>query len=106
MSILIGASLDLKKINKSKIKDGRYLDVTIAIHDQLNDYQQNVSVFESVSKQEKETPGFKKTYIGNGRIVWRDDGVEVQRPAPREPAMPDASDMPQTSSQPGDDLPF
>ena len=45
MATIASISLDVKKIDKSKLKDGRYLNLDLSIRDELNQYGQNVSVY-------------------------------------------------------------
>ena len=71
MSAIINASIDLAKIEKSKIyeKDGRkYLSLSISLNDETR-YGNNVSIAISQSKEEREAKT-QKTFIGNGKVVW------------------------------------
>lgn len=86
MAILVNASIDLTKIDKSKIfeKDGKkWLNLTIALNDEVTQYGQNVSISVSQSKEEKDQP---KTYLGNGKIVWSNgkvmNAIPKDAPAP------------------------
>ena len=76
MATIASISLDIKKIDKSKLKDGRYLNLDLSIRDELNQYGQNVSVYYNRSKEErhKEVP---KEYLGNGKIVWTDGNIST-----------------------------
>ena len=74
MATLVSVSLDVTKITKSKIKKGQYLDVTVSINDETNQYGQNVAVYESQSKEERESKN-NKNFIGNGKVVWTQDGT-------------------------------
>lgn len=97
MAILINASIDLAKIDKSKIieKDGKkYLNLTVSVNDEVNQYNQNVSISVAQSKDEKGQP---KTYLGNGRVVW-ENGVM--------PKKVETSQSAPTTSSGDDDLPF
>jgi hypothetical protein len=76
MGTLINASLDVSKITKSKIKDGRWLNVTISINDETGTYGHNTGVYESLSKDERDA-GEKRNYIGNGKVVWTDGTIVV-----------------------------
>lgn len=71
MSTIVNASLDLSKIEKSKIikgKKGSYINVTMFINDEVDQYGNNTSVIVSQTKEEREakTP---RVYLGNGRTV-------------------------------------
>ena len=75
MSKLLTGSIDLNKIDRSKIvstnKDGKpfengakYLNVVIWINDEADQYGNNASIQISQSKEEREA-GAKSIYIGN-----------------------------------------
>lgn len=94
MARIITASIDLTKIDKSKIKttdkDGnpfkngaKYLEITIGINDEENKYGQDTSISISQSKEEREskTP---KIYLGNGKTVWTDAKYTPATPAQAE----------------------
>lgn len=75
MSAIIQMSIDLSKIDKSKLKDGKYLNVNISVNDETR-YDNNVSMCYSQSKEEREA-GAKKVYFANGRVVWTDSVIKV-----------------------------
>jgi hypothetical protein len=97
---IINASMDLTKIDKSKINKhangAKYYNITIYLNDEPNKFGQNVSIATSISKEEREA-GVKQTYIGNGKVV-------MDKPASGEPK-PQA---PESFKPLGDfnDLPF
>jgi len=75
MSKLLTGSIDLSKIDKTKIvstdKNGKpfengakYLNVVVWINDEADKYGNNASIQISQSKEERES-GVKATYIGN-----------------------------------------
>ena len=72
MAKLISASIDLTKIDKSKIKekDGhKYYDITIALNDEKDKYGNDCSITEGQTKEERLAKE-KKTYLGNGKVIW------------------------------------
>ena len=75
MSSVISLSIDLTKITKSRLKDGKYLQTTISINDETK-YGNNVSMYESQSKEER-TSKAPRTYIANGRVVWTEGEIAV-----------------------------
>ena len=92
MSTLINASIDLSKIDKSKIKTtdkfgqpfkngAKYLDVNIWINDEADQYGNIASISISQSKEEREA-GAKRVYIGNGKPVQQQQQAPAQQPAP------------------------
>ena len=76
MATIANISLDVKKIDKSKLKDGRYLNLDLSIQDELNQYGQNISVFYNRSKEEREKQK-PKEYLVNGKIVWTDGNIST-----------------------------
>ena len=93
MSSLINVSINLDKIDKSKIikgQKGKYLNLTISVNDEINTYGQNASIFESCEK------GEDKNYIGNGKVIWTDG--KITKASKTEQA--------QNTEQVDDDLPF
>lgn len=84
MSTLISLSIDVSKITKSKIKDGKYLDVTISVDDATNQWGKNASIYESQTKEEREAKA-SKAYIGGGKVVWTDGSIKVAEKSSNEP---------------------
>lgn len=94
MAILINASFNKEKITLNKVKDGKWVNLTIAINDEVDQYGNNVVIIESQTKDEKDSKE-KKVYLGNGKVVWKNsDSVEV---------IPNKKKTDDTS---GDDTPF
>lgn len=75
MSAIIQMSIDVSKIDKSKLKDGKYLNVNISVNDETR-YDNNVSMCYSQSKEEREA-GAKKVYFANGRVIWTNNVIKV-----------------------------
>lgn len=103
MATLASGSINLSKIQKDKLVDGKtgkWLPLNFSINDEVDQYGNNVSISIAQSKEEREakTP---KVYLGNGKVVWT-NGTNVDVP-PREgqTAAPKA-----TETQSDDDLPF
>jgi hypothetical protein len=72
MATILSASLNVAKIDSTKLIDGRtgkFLNVTITINDEVDKFGNNASIFESQTKEEREakTP---KNYLGNGKVIW------------------------------------
>lgn len=74
MAGLINISLDLSKIDKTKIKDGKYLNAIVSLGNETNQYGQNASVYISQTKEEREAKS-NKIYFGNGKVVWNDGNI-------------------------------
>jgi len=80
MSTILNAGIDLTKIEKSKIikgKKGSYINVTIFINDEIDQFGNNASVIMSQTKEEREakTP---RVYLGNGRTVGGNSQPKVE----------------------------
>lgn len=72
MSALINLSI--------KGKDGQYKNYTISISDEANEYGQNVSMYVSQTKEQREAKE-KRQYVANGSVVWTDGNIVA---APRK----------------------
>lgn len=99
MSAIISASIDLSKIDKSKIKEhsngGKYYSIQIFVNDNTDSYGNNVGVCDAQTKEEREAKE-KKKYLGNGKVVYS-SGIST----------PQRTEQPQQPAQePQDDLPF
>ena len=75
MATIINLSIDLTKIDKSKLVDGKYLNTQVFINDESK-YGNNVSMAYSQSKEERESK-VQKQYIANGRVVFTTGSVSV-----------------------------
>ena len=100
MASLITASINLSKIDKSKIiegKKGQYLPITISLNDDLDQFGNQGSMTISQSKEERDAKA-EKSYLGNVKVVWTNgDNVAA---APRD------EQQTQINSTVKDDLPF
>jgi hypothetical protein len=75
MGAIIQMSIDLTKIDKAKLKDGKYLNVTLSVNDETR-YDNNVSMCYNQTKDERDA-GAKKVFFANGRVVWTDGAIKV-----------------------------
>jgi len=78
MASLISCSIDLSKVSEGVLKDGKYLQITIAVNDKT-EFNHNAGIFFSQSKEDREG-GVAREYIGNGRVIWTDGKVSVAEP--------------------------
>ena len=84
MASIIATSIDLTKIPKDKIidgKKGKYLPITITVNDEVDQFGNQGPVIVSQSKDEREAK-MEKTYLGNVQVVWTNG--EFPSPPPRE----------------------
>jgi hypothetical protein len=100
MAQLFSASLDVSKISKDKLikgAKGNYLNITISVNDEADQYGNVLSIYESHTKEEREAKE-KKNYIANGKLVWSSDGGSTAQSAPAKTApasiVEEESDLP------------
>ena len=99
MAQLFSASLDVSKISKDKLvkgDKGTYLNITVSINDEEDNYGNVLSITESQTKEERESKS-KKNYLGNGKLVWSSDGGTPAKKAPAPAPTPTVEEQ---------DLPF
>ena len=81
MAKIITASIDLNKIDKAKVQTvdkngnpfknkGKYLNISITINDEPDQYGNHASIKVNQTKEEREK-GEPTVYLGNGKIVWQ-----------------------------------
>ena len=84
MASIINFSIDLTKIPKDKIidgKKGKYLPVTLTLNDELDNFDNNGPVIVAQTKEEREAKT-AKVYLGNAKVNWTNgQNVDV---APRD----------------------
>ena len=91
MASIIATSIDLTKIPKDKIiegKKGKYLPITITLNDELDQFGNSGPIVVQQSKEEREAKA-AKVYLGNVKVVWTNDvnvGVAPKDVAPAQPA--------------------
>lgn len=73
MSKLMSLSIDLSKIDKSKIIEGKngakYYNLTIDLKDEKDQYGNDLTAWTTLTKEERESKA-NKTYLGNGKIIY------------------------------------
>ena len=98
MSSLINVSLRVDSLPKEKFvagKDGKvFYNFTVAINDETNQFGQNVSIYDSQTKEERDAKK-PKTYLGNGKVVWNNGTiVNAEKEVKQEVTETVASDFP------------
>ena len=108
MASIISANIDLTKIDKAKIyegKKGKYYPITIVLNDELGQYGDSGYIQTEQNKEERDAK-LPKSYLGNVKVVWS-NGSNVSA-APREGDSGGQTQQgfapPQAASEP--DLPF
>ena len=69
MSQIISISIDLEKVDKTKLVKGKYLNLTVLVNDSKDQYDNDCSVIHQQTKEEREAKSPKK-FLGNGRVVY------------------------------------
>lgn len=101
MATIATISIDLNKLDKSKIIKGKngakYYNLYITINDQTDQYGNNVQVSEPQTKEQRDAKE-KKVFYGNGKVFWTDGKSTI--------AEKKVSTAPVESQNTNDDLPF
>jgi hypothetical protein len=87
---IVSGSIDLNKLDKSKIKEhangAKYYPVLIMLNDEADKYGNDCSIATGQTKEEREAKQ-KKSFIGNAKTVWSSDGKQQPKSL-----VPDQSD--------------
>ena len=108
MGALIGISINLDKLDKSKIiegKKGKYYSLTLSLNDDPNDFGKNVSAYDSQSKEEREAKQ-DKNYLGGGKVFWTDGVINAVSGNSKSPQEKKNEEEVMKAMQEEDDLPF
>lgn len=105
MASIISANIDLTKIDKSKIyegKKGKYYPISVVLNDEPGQYGDSGYIMTEQTKDERDAK-MQKQYLGNVKVVWtngqnvntaeRSQQMEMQQQAP-------------AAAEPEPDLPF
>ena len=71
MASIISGSIDLTKINKSKIyegKKGKYYPVTVVLNDEVGQYGDSGYIMTEQTKEERDAKASKE-YLGNVKVI-------------------------------------
>ena len=101
MAVIINGSINLSKIPKDKIidgKNGKYLPLSITVNDELDQFGNQGPITVAQSKEERENKE-QRTFLGNISVAWTNNKIEkldknqqAQTSAPQ--AQPANSDLP------------
>src|SRR5690554_4006148 len=73
MAQIISVSIDLNKLDKSRIIEGKngakYYNSTVNVNDEKDQYGNDASVTISQTAEERQAKA-QRTFVGNGRVVW------------------------------------
>ena len=100
MAVIINGSINLSKIPKDKIidgKNGKYLPFTVTVNDELDQFGNQGPVVVAQTKEERENKE-QRTFLGNVNVAWTNGKIEKLKKQDEEPAAPQAqpasSDLP------------
>jgi hypothetical protein len=69
---LLYVSLDVMKIDKKKLyvgQKGTYLKLTISLNDEIDQFGNNVSVWEEQSTEDRKAK-VTRNFLGNGKVIF------------------------------------
>lgn len=102
MASIISGNINLSKLDKSKIyegKKGKYYPVTVVINNEVGEYGDSGYIMTEQTKEQREAKE-AKSYLGNVKVVWTDgenvsiadkpqqSNVEVSQSTVQEPDLP------------------
>ena len=105
MGTIASISIDLSKLDKTKIVNGKngqkYYNLNIGINDLSDNYGNNIQVTEPQTQEQRAAKG-PRTFYGNGKVFWTDGKIEVAKknevtnpaPANSNASMSDNDDLP------------
>lgn len=80
MGAIINASIDLTKIDESKVvvgKNGnRYYNISLSINDNTDQYGNNVQVTNPQTKEQREAKE-PRVFLGNGKVAFVSGNITV-----------------------------
>jgi hypothetical protein len=80
MASLLSVSIDLTKLDKSKIIKGKngseYYNLNVSINDTTDDYGNNIQVTEPQTKEQRDAKE-KRIFYGNGKVFWTDSKIVI-----------------------------
>lgn len=86
MSQIISASIDLAKLEKAPVVQGKngakYVNITIIVNDEANQWGKDVSISLEQSKEER-TAKAPKTFVGNGKVIYN-NAAPSEQPTPQQ----------------------
>lgn len=92
MSAII--SIGLKKEDLKKIQDTKgYINLTVFVDDEVKKFGNNVSVTVTQTKEQRDAKE-KKTYVGNGKVIFVRDGIRTAKELEAEATQDSESDDP------------
>jgi hypothetical protein len=104
MASIISGNINLSKLDKSKIyegKKGKYYPVTVVINNEVGEYGDSGYIMTEQTKEQREAKE-QKSYLGNVKVIWTDGQNVSTADKPMQAAM----QMQQPAQTEEPDLPF
>tara|TARA_B100001248_G_C27199877_1_gene370743 strand:- start:273 stop:587 length:315 start_codon:yes stop_codon:yes gene_type:complete len=104
MASIISGNINLSKLDKSKIyegKKGKYYPVTVVINNEVGEYGDSGYIMTEQTKEQREAKE-QKSYLGNVKVIWTDGQNVSTADKPVQAAM----QMQQPAQTEEPDLPF
>lgn len=80
MAALINISIDLNKLDKNKIVEGKngakYYNISLSVSDTTDQYGNNVQVTNPQTKEQRDAKE-PRSFLGNGKVNWTDGKVSI-----------------------------
>tara|TARA_R110001606_G_scaffold52768_1_gene130677 strand:+ start:546 stop:851 length:306 start_codon:yes stop_codon:yes gene_type:complete len=95
MAKIINVSINLNKIDKTKLikgAKGTYLNLNVAINDEKDQYDNDCSAWVNQTKEEREAKE-AKNYLGNGKVVWSNEGAVLDSQPSKKNATKNTADL-------------
>lgn len=76
----VSLKIDVSKIDKSRLfkgQKGTYLDATVFLDDEPDQYGQHGMITQDVGKEERDN-GTRGAILGNAKIFWRDEAAPAE----------------------------
>lgn len=99
MAKLLSLSIDVTKIDKSRLykgAKGTYLNITVGVNDDADQFGNQVSCWENQTEEERKAKA-QRNFLGNGKVLFSDDHKAKAQEVSNEPSAVDVS---------GDELPW
>lgn len=72
MAEILSVSINIDKVDMTKIYNGakgRYLNLTVAVNDTKDQFDQDVQVWQEQSKEERDAK-VDRNFLGGGKKLW------------------------------------
>lgn len=82
MAMMANLKIDVTKIDKKRLyrgKKGTYLNLTIAVADEPDEYGNNVTAWQEQTKEERENKEYRNFLGSSGKVFWSSDQSSPSR---------------------------